>query len=114
MPETPQEAYDRGTVAGEIAARLAGHDQHFAAINGHLADLAQELHSLTLAVQRLGDQADASAATVLATASALKAADEARRDKTEQSWSPFARIVAALSGLAAIAAVIGVYLAFRR
>lgn len=109
MTETPQEAYDRGHAAGGIEARLDAYDRHFEAINGSVADTARELHGLTLAVQRLGDQADASAATVLATASALKAADEARRAKSDQSWSPFQRIVAAVAGLAGVvAAILGI------
>jgi hypothetical protein len=102
MTETAQDAYDRGADAGRIEARLSQYDKHFQAINGSVADTARELHALTLAVQRLGDQADASAATVLATASALKAADEARRDKTEQSWSPIQKVLAAVAGIAAL------------
>ena len=109
MTESHQEAYDRGAEAGRIEARLDQYDKHFQAINGSVADTARELHNLTLAVQRLGDQADASAATVIATASALKAADEARRDKTEQAWSPMQRGLAILAGLAAvIGAIIGI------
>jgi hypothetical protein len=107
----PDDAYDRGHIAGEIAARLAGHDQHFATINGSLADIAQELHKQTLAVQRLSDQAEANAKTVITTAAALKDAEDARRAKGEQSWTPFARLLAVLGGLAALAAVIGLYLA---
>jgi hypothetical protein len=109
----PDDAYDRGHIAGEIAARLADHDRHFAAINGSLADVAREMHDLTLAVQRLGDQAVARDATVITTAAALKDAEDARRSKGEQSWTPFARLIAVLGGLVAVVTLIG-YLALVR
>jgi hypothetical protein len=106
MAEENNESYDRGHVAGEIAARLAGHDKHFAAINGSLSDLANEMHLLTLAVQRLGDQAVSRDATVLTTAAALKDAEAARREKGNQSWSPWARIFATVAAVAAALAAI--------
>jgi len=108
VTERPDDAYERGHLAGEIAARLAGHDKHFASINGSLADLATEMHELTLAVQRLGDQAISRDATVVTTAAALRDADEARRSKTEQSWSPVAK---AFAVLAAVATAVSLYLA---
>ncbi len=106
-------AYDRGVAAGEIAARLAGHDKHFAAINGSLADVAREMHALTLAVQRLGDQAVSRDATVVTTAAALKDAEDARRSKSETSWSPFARGIAVVATLATVAGLFLTYLATR-
>lgn len=111
MPDEPPTAYDRGVAAGEIAARLAGHDKHFAAINGHLADMSESLHGLRLAVQRLGDQAEANQSTVLTTATALKDAEEARRDKSEQTWSPWQKLFAGLGAAAALTAVIGLIVA---
>lgn len=105
------DAYDRGHMAGEINARLAGHDQHFASINGSLADIAQEMHRVMLAVQRLGDEAIARDATALATAFALKEAEEARRVKAESAWTPIGKMIAALGAVAAIATVVGLYLA---
>jgi hypothetical protein len=108
--ESSQDAYERGEAAGQIGARLAGHDQHFAAINGSLAKLAGEMHELTLAVQRLGDQAVSRDATVITTAAALKDAEAARRDKSESSWSPLAR---AGTAVGIIAALVGVYLLLR-
>jgi hypothetical protein len=92
--------------AGRIDARLGQMDRHFAAINGSVADTARELRQLTLAVQRLGDQAEASAATVIATAKALKEADEARRDKQESAWSPMQRALAVLAGLGVLVTLI--------
>lgn len=119
MSESASEAYDRGTVAGAIEARLAGHDKHFARINGSLERIADEMHTLNLNVQqladqtlsrdqRLEDQAVSRDATVVSTAAALKDAEQARRDKSESTWTPFARIAVALS---TIAGIIGIALA---
>ena len=55
MAETPEEAYDRGELAGTIAARLANHDTHFAAINGSIADMVTEVHAQNLLLQELRD-----------------------------------------------------------
>lgn len=57
MIETPQAAYDRGMVAGKVDARLADHDNHFASINGTLAEINNALNTLNLSVQRVGDKA---------------------------------------------------------
>lgn len=111
MSETPGQAYERGEAAGQVIARLAGHDKHFASINGQLAALVKELHQLTLAVQRLGDEAIASAATAHTTATALEKADDARRKAAEHRWSPLQRLSALGGILAAMAAVITTYLA---
>ena len=92
--------FDRGHVAGQIEARLAGHDRHFAAINGSLGRIAEEIAQMTLALQRLGDQAVSRDATVLTTASALKDAEEARRDKSQQTWTPWTRVFAVIAALA--------------
>jgi len=99
--ESTQDAYERGTVAGEISARLAGHDRHFAAINGSLDRLANEMHALVLGVQRLGDQAEASAATVVTTARALANAEQARREQGDRTWSPWQRLFAVVAAVAA-------------
>lgn len=107
------DAYQRGHAAGGIAERLDSHDRHFAAINGSLADMVREMHSLTLAVQRLADQAVSRDATVVTTAAALKDADEARRQKETQAWSPWAKLFAALGAASALAVVVGLYLSQR-
>jgi hypothetical protein len=73
---------------------LAGHDEHFAKINGSIGNMTDEMHNLTLAVQRLGDQAVSRDATVVTTAAALKDAEDARRSKSEQGWTPVQRIIA--------------------
>ena len=105
MTTGPEEegAYGRGHQAGEIAARLADHDRHFAKINGSINDLAREMHAVALGMQRLADSAAADRDTVITTAKALKEAEEARRDKTEQSWSPLARLLAVLVAVATVA-----------
>jgi hypothetical protein len=104
VPES--EDYKRGHDAGGIAERLDSHDRHFALINGSLADMVREIHGLALALQRLADQAVARDATVLTTAAALKEAEEARRDKTEQGWAPWQKALAVVAGLVAVAGLI--------
>lgn len=114
MAEPFDAAYDRGLTDGRIDARLAGHDRHFDAINGSLARIANELHDLKLAVQRLADQAVSDATTRIATAEALEKADLARRSRNEQRWSPVARLLAVLGVVVAVAAiVVSIYLGIR-
>jgi hypothetical protein len=94
-----QGSYERGHLAGEVAARLAGHDRHFAAINGHLAQLAQEVRDLRLAVQRIADQDDAAVGAAVAS-----------RARAAERWLPVAR-VATVTGI--VATLVGVYYAIR-
>jgi chromosome segregation ATPase len=110
------DAYERGVVAGEIAARLAGHDQHFAAINGSLADLVVQtrqqtaaMHELRMSVQTLSQQADSAARTLITTADALekaenqrRALDQQKRQTQEQAWSPWAKGISVISVTVAI------------
>lgn len=133
MTESAESAYDRGHEAGGIEARLGGHDRHFAAINGQLGDIdgrltdmANLIGGLEKAVQRLADQAVARDATVITTAAALKDtvnttanalkdAEAARRDKSEQSWSPVAKLLAVLGSVVAVVAVsVSLYIATHR
>jgi len=116
----PGDEYLRGHAAGGIEERLAGHDRHFAAINGSLEKLVvqqvrsvAQMHDLTLAIQRLADQAVARDATVITTAAALEKAEAARRDRDSEWWSPVTRVLAVIGGLAALAAIVGVWLAQR-
>lgn len=104
--ETPQAAFDRGVTAGEIAARLANHDVHFANINGHIGELVEGIHGMRLDIQRLADQAQASAKTLLATAEALKAANEARAEQSTRSWSPWVRVFAVVAAVATIVSIV--------
>jgi hypothetical protein len=104
-------AFERGVTAGEVAARLRGHDEHLARINGSVDRMADEqagtntrLDGMLMALQRLGDAAQSDRATVVTTASALEKAEQARRDKSETRWSPLARVLAVVVAVAAVAA----------
>jgi hypothetical protein len=110
MTETPEQAFIRGTIAGAVETRLAGHDRHFAAINGSLATVADEMHQVVLGIQRLTDQAASDRQTVIATAAALRLADEARRTQTAERWSGVQKLLALW---AAIATAIGLWLALK-
>lgn len=103
---TESDDYKRGHDAGGIAERLDSHDRHFALINGSLADMVREMHAMTLALQRLADQAVARDATVVTTAAALKDAEEARRDRTEQGWAPWQKALAVIAGLGVVAGLV--------
>jgi hypothetical protein len=59
MTESQQDAYNRGSAAGELAERLAGYDRHFERINGSIEKSATAQTDLAKQVQRLADQADA-------------------------------------------------------
>lgn len=114
MTEQPDAAYDRGLTDGRIDARLAGHDRHFDAINGSVARIADEMHDMRLAVQRLADQAVSDATTRIATAEALEKAEMARRSRNEQRWSPVSKLLAVLGVVVAVVAiVVSVYLGIR-
>jgi hypothetical protein len=102
----PDDAYERGVSAGEIAQRLKDHDRHFERLNGSLGDVARELHGLTLAVQRLGDAAEADRATVVTTATALEKQERQRRDQSESRWSPAMRLTVIIAALATVAGAI--------
>lgn len=93
--------------------RLAGHDRHFEKINGSMEKVAKNLADLNLGIQRLVDSGEADRATVLTTAAALKAADDARRDKGEARWTPFQRASAIILTLVAVLGVIVAVLAAR-
>lgn len=110
VTETSSETYDRGVAAGEILGRLAGHDAHFAQINGSMGRIAEEMHSLVLQVQRLGDAAESDRNTVIKTASALKEANENRIGRSEQQWTPVMRLLAVVSALSAALSAVAVVL----
>jgi hypothetical protein len=102
--------YERGVAAGQVLARLDAHDVHLARINGSMSDVAEQLKLLNMGVQRLADAAASDRATVITTAEALEKAEAARRDKSEIMWTPFARLIAIIAALAAVATVVGVLL----
>lgn len=104
------DAYARGAEAGEIRERLASHDRHFASINGSLAKVATEMHDMTLAVQRLGDQAEAGNRSAAATAQAVRDAQAARLARSAEVWSPWQKTFAVL---AAVATAVALFIALR-
>lgn len=106
MTESNREAYDRGTAAGMVTAKLAEHDEHLLRINGSMARVADELHTLAMAVQGLRDDNRADAAKVKATAEALEKADAARRDKAESAWSPVAKRLVVVGSIVGVLAVL--------
>lgn len=63
-------------------------------VDKHETDIA-ELKSQT---QTLAGDAKAEAVKAIALAAALKEADEARRQKSEQTWTPFAKTLTAMAG----------------
>lgn len=93
---------------GRVDAELAEHAQHLKQINGSIGRFADNLHDLVLAIQRLADAAEADRSTVKTTASALREAEEARRDKSAAGWTPVQRLLAVVAGLAALATVAGI------
>lgn len=103
MSEQPvSDDFQRGKEAGEVMSRLAGHDSHFAAINGSIDRLGDEVHQLNIKIQRFSDAAEAREKTTAATAEALAAADETRRAEAEHKWSGFQRFFAVIACLAAV------------
>jgi hypothetical protein len=108
--ETPDQAFARGQEAGIVKARLDGHDQRFAVINGSIERFGTEMKLLTLEIQRLADEARARDTTAIATALALEKAEQARRDSSEQTWSPLQRlslVAGVIVGIIASVAALG-------
>ena len=103
--------YERGREAGEVAgkidARLAGHDKHFAAINGSLEKWAIEMHTLNMQLQRLADQASARDLAAIAAASAEREIDETRRAYAADRWWPWQRVFAYAMATVFIVAMTG-------
>ena len=69
-----------------------------------------EIGELKSQTQTLREQAVAGAEKAVALATALKEADESRRNKDTQVWSPFQKMLAVIAVLAAIASVLVYYL----
>jgi hypothetical protein len=70
-------------------------------VDRHEVDLGE----LKSATQTLSERMAAEATKAIALASALKEADEARRTKSETTWSPFAKTITAMAGLVGIASL---------
>jgi hypothetical protein len=106
LPGSTSGAYDRGHLAGEIAARLTNHDKHFSTINGSLERIAQELTVLRLAVQQQNDRSVADRDTAVALAQAL-------REASARSWSPWAKFFTILGVVVMIVATVAAVLQLR-
>jgi hypothetical protein len=102
----PVSEYERGVAAGMVDEKLREYGRHFDRINGSIDQNTAALNRLELAIQQLTEQALSRDRTVVTTAAALKEAEEARRDRTAQSWSPWQKLIGAVGGLAAVAAII--------
>lgn len=106
MPEDAE--YKRGREAGEIAARLAQHDQHFANINGSIGKLAGKMEDMTTAIQALADSQASRDLIAASVAAALVKEQESRKMRQEQRWTWPVRMAAVFTVLAAAATVTGV------
>lgn len=111
LSEESRAAYERGQTAGKIDARLEGHDDHFARINGSIEALVIEVREVSRGVQRLADRFEASEKTVVTTAAALKDAKAVADDANNKGWSPLTRWSA---GIGILVALVGVALAIWR
>jgi hypothetical protein len=101
MTQRGDDDYQRG----RVDAILEDHSTHLRKINGSIDRFADEVAKLVLAVQRLGDAADADRSTVKTTAQALKEAKEASDKVSEKHWTPFQRGLAAIAGLTGLGAL---------
>lgn len=122
--ETPAEAHARGTEEGRVAAVLAQHGQHLAKINGSMEKVAnaleasnEEQHAMRMEMAKIRQQAAADADTRVALAAALEKAEQARREKdkdtaealrvkSDETWQPYAKALAVLVALVAVAGFI--------
>jgi ATPase subunit of ABC transporter with duplicated ATPase domains len=110
------EHYNRG----RVDAILIEHGTHLNTINGNVGRLADavetqgqqqakqareqsnDIHQLVLAIQRLGDAANADRSTVKVTAEALEKQDQTRHDASQNSWTPIQRWSSILVTLAGV------------
>jgi methyl-accepting chemotaxis protein len=103
------EEFDRGVAAGVIAERLDQHDKHFAQINGSLAHVSEEMHTVALTLQQLANQASSREETAEAVVEALKESNVSRATLSEQRFRPWQRtgfLIGAAFGLVSIATTI--------
>lgn len=84
-----------------LGGRVDSHDREIGSVKLDVSELKSQ-------TQTLKEGADADKKTAVALALALKEADETRRTKSEQTWTPFQRGVVLVSG---IAGAVGLYLA---
>jgi len=101
-----QDEYNRGVDAGKIDARLAGHDQHFAKINGSIEKMANEMHNLVLAVQQLKDGNTNTANALDRYDRTLGAIDQLSLERLKQPWGSQTKLVAIISAVGIIMVVL--------
>jgi hypothetical protein len=83
MADPEELAFDRGHVAGAIAARLKAHDEHFAKINGSVERTADELGGVKLALERLTAQAMTTGVSAMTTEAARSESERVRLANVE-------------------------------
>jgi hypothetical protein len=135
MSDPSLSEYNRGVAAGTTDRTLQEHSERLDKLNGSMADLAKATTDLRIdmvravnglagEIRQLASSAAARSATVdaqresdkgtvEATAEALEKAETSRaaalvlaREKSDQRWSPFQRLLAVLGTLAAVVTVI--------
>jgi anti-sigma-K factor RskA len=95
--------FERGHTAGAIAQRLNDHDKHFEKINGSIEVFDAHIRALTASIAEQGQLSAARERQMVATAAALAVSEQARRDRSIQSWSPWQKIATATVALMALA-----------
>jgi hypothetical protein len=110
--EDSETAFKRGQEAGQVIARLDEHDRHFTVINGNIARLGDEMHTLVQDFRAARTEDKTRNATTVAAAEALKQSEVDRRELAEAKWDRFQRLFAVLAGVAAAITVVSVLYSF--
>lgn len=105
--------YDRGHREGGIDALLSEHGLHLSRINGSLEKNADRMGEMVAGmatmsgdIRAIMDRLDAAERTRIATAAALKDQEDARRSKSEDTWTPLQRTLAVIGATVALGALI--------
>lgn len=109
--------YDKGVEAGRILQILKEHDMHFKDINGSQERAVQRLDHIELLLQQIIDLATTREASskaemkardeqVITVRDALREKAEAAKSTSEQKWTPWQRLVMAVTPVIAIAGII--------
>jgi hypothetical protein len=114
VPETPEQAHERGRRDGATAAQLREHAEHLDKINGQIGQFASQMADMVLALQGLTHTIEANARTVIVTAAALEQQRVQRQQAAESKWSPLVRISLAIGVVAGLAAIIGAVIAISK
>jgi hypothetical protein len=95
--------YERGAIDGRVEARLDNQESRLDHVDDLLEKVGQDINGLVLATRHLEEAARADKETATATAKALADAEKARRDKTEERWTPLQRSLAVIAGTVGVA-----------